>query len=162
MFESKQVTDDLTMKLIEELLSFFCGGYRSVRGWRVVQAFETHYGKPIKDKQSLRAIGDSLVRLLEAGKIIYDNKRGYRIVKMFDDKFFDDEQITDDLTVKFVEAHPIYCSDHSIVREFDMHYHRAFRDSGDLIKIYTSIARLLNTGKITYDNETGYRTAENG
>ena len=162
MFESEQATDDLTMKLIEELLSFFCGGYRSVRGWRVVTAFETHCGKPIKDEQSLRAIGDSLKRLLESGKIIYDNKRGYRIVKMFDDKFFDDEQITDDLTVKFVEAHPIYCSDHSIVREFDMHYHRAFRDSGDLIKIYTSIARLLNGGTISWTKETGYRVATNG
>jgi len=75
---------------------------------------------------------------------------------------FDDEQITDDLTVKFVEAHPIFCSDHSIVREFDMHYRRAFRDSGDLIKIYTSIARLLNAGKIAWTEDTGYKVAENG
>ena len=162
MIESKQVTDDLTMKLIEEILSFFCGGYRSVRGWRVVQAFEKHCGKPIKDEQSLRAIGDSLKRLLEAGKIVYDNKRGYRIVKMFDDGFFDDEQITDDLTVKFVEAHPYFCEDRSIVREFDMYYHRAFRDSGDLIRIYTSIARLLNAGKIVRTEESGYKVATNG
>jgi len=161
MFESKQVTDDLTMKLIEELLSFFCGGYRSVRGWRVVAAFEKHCGKPIKDEQSLKAIGDSLFRLLKADKIIYNKIRGYRIVKMFDDGFFDDEQITDDLTVKFVEAHPIFCADHSIVRDFDMHYHRAFRDSGDLIKIYTSIARLLNAGKIVRTEESGYKVAEN-
>ena len=125
-------------------------------------AFEKHCGKPIKDEQSLRAIGDSLKRLLKAGKIVYDNKRGYRIVKMFDDGFFDDEQITDDLTVKFVESHPIFCADHSIVRDFDMHYHRAFRDSGDLIKIYTSIARLLNGGTISWTKETGYRVATNG
>ena len=161
MIESEQATDDLTMKLIEELLSFFCGGYRSVRGWRVVQAFEKHCGKPIKDEQSLKAIGDSLFRLLKADKIIYNKIRGYRIVKMFDDGFFDDEQITDDLTVKFVESHPIFCADHSIVREFDMHYHRAFRDSGDLIKIYTSIARLLNAGKIVRTDDTGYKVAEN-
>jgi len=161
MFEDEQVTDDLTMKLIEELLSFFCGGYRSVRGWRVVAAFEKHCGKPIKDEQSLKAIGDSLFRLLKADKIIYNKIRGYRIVKMFDDGFFDDEQITDDLTVKFVEAHPIFCADHSIVRDFDMHYHRAFRDSGDLIKIYTSIARLLNAGKIVRTEESGYKVAEN-
>ena len=124
-------------------------------------AFEKHCGKPIKDEQSLKAIGDSLFRLLKADKIIYNKIRGYRIVKMFDDGFFDDEQITDDLTVKFVEAHPIFCADHSIVRDFDMHYHRAFRDSGDLIKIYTSIARLLNAGKIVRTEESGYKVAEN-
>ena len=161
MFESEQVTDDLIIKLIEELPSF-CEGSRSVRVWRVVAAFGKHYGKPIKNEQSLRAIGDSLFRLLKADKIIYNKIRGYGVVKMFDNGFFDDEQVTDDLTIKFVKGHPIFCADHSIVRDFDMYYHRAFRDSGDLIKIYTSIARLLNAGKIVRTEETGYKVAKNG
>jgi len=75
---------------------------------------------------------------------------------------FEDEQVTDDLTLKFVEeCRYFYCSDSYIAKEFRIHYGKAFRDARSLRKIYTSIAGLLNTGKIIYDDETGYRVAEN-
>ena len=81
---------------------------------------------------------------------------------MFDNEIFQNEQVTDDLIMGFLERSPYFWTDRRIVREIEIHYRKPFKDPRSLRKIYTSIAGLLNTGKIIYDDETGYRTAKNG
>jgi len=75
MFDNEKITDDLTMQFVEQYPYFCCAGFR------IVAAFETHYSKSINDEQSLRRIYDSLLRLLKADKIIYDDERGYKVAR---------------------------------------------------------------------------------
>ena len=81
---------------------------------------------------------------------------------MIDDEVFQNKQVTEDLIMGFLERSPYFWTDRRIVREFEIHYRKPFKDPRSLRKIYTSIAGLLNTGKIIYDEDTGYTVAENG
>jgi len=75
---------------------------------------------------------------------------------------FDDEKITDDLTMKFVESYPYFCcAGFRIVAAFETHYSKSIEDEQSLRKIYDSLSRLLNDGKIVWTDETGYKVAEN-
>jgi len=160
MFDDEQVTDDLTMKFVEQY-PYFCEGFC------IVREFEIHYRKSIKDEQSLRKIYDSLSRLLKASKIVWTEEGGYN---MGWQEMADNEQIADDLTLKLVDAYPLRfakdshycCTKLRIVREFEIHYHKLFTTQQSLRKILTSIQRLLNTGKIVWDEEIGYKVAKNG
>ena len=76
---------------------------------------------------------------------------------------FDNEKITDDLTMQFVEQYPYFCcAGFRIVASFETHYSKSIDDEQSLRKIYDSLKRLLDDGKIVWTDETGYRTAKNG
>jgi len=75
---------------------------------------------------------------------------------------FDDEQVTDDLTMQFLKGYPyFFCAGFRIVAAFETHYSKSIDDEQSLRKIYDSLKRLLDDGKIVWTEETGYKVAEN-
>jgi len=75
---------------------------------------------------------------------------------------FEDEQVTDDLTMQFVEQYPYFCcAGFRIVAAFETHYSKSIDDEQSLRKIYDSLKRLLDDGKIVWTDETGYKVARN-
>ena len=75
---------------------------------------------------------------------------------------FDNDKVTDDLTMQFVEQYPYFCcAGFRIVASFETHYSKSINDEQSLRKIYDSLSRLLKASKIDWDNEKGYKVARN-
>jgi len=66
------------------------------------------------------------------------------------------------LTMKFLKGYPyFFCAGFRIVAAFETHYSKSIEDEQSLRKIYDSLSRLLKADKIIYDDERGYKVAEN-
>ena len=71
----KQITDRLTIKLVEDY------PYSCCTRLRILTAFEIHCKQSFRDEQSIRAIYDSITRLVDAGIILWTKEMGYRTVE---------------------------------------------------------------------------------